>query len=280
MNYYRHYIGDYLRDTADLSLAEHGAYCLLLNYYYADERPLPGEHRTIYRRLRAMGRDEQAAIDAVLSRFFHRTDDGYHQKRVDYEIGVSAKARINGKGGGRPRTEHETGTITGIETGLQTGEETGTITENITGSGHPTNHQPTSNQSTNHHPPSESRAEAVRSRGSRLPPDWKFPDDWKAWASEKRPDLDPEITAERFRDFWIAKAGKDGRKLDWHATWRNWVRNERAAGGNGKDHAPPWWSSDAAIQAKAAELGMAAKPGESWQQLRGRIDERLHGGTR
>ena len=31
--------------------------------------------------------------------------------------------------------------------------------------------------------------------------------------------------AERFRDFWAAKAGKDGVKADWPATWRNWVRS-------------------------------------------------------
>lgn len=32
----------------------------------------------------------------------------------------------------------------------------------------------------------------------------------------------------RFSDFWIAKPGKEGVKLDWLATWRNWVRNEKA----------------------------------------------------
>ncbi len=31
--------------------------------------------------------------------------------------------------------------------------------------------------------------------------------------------------AERFRDFWAAKPGKDGVKADWPATWRNWVRS-------------------------------------------------------
>lgn len=29
-----------------------------------------------------------------------------------------------------------------------------------------------------------------------------------------------------FRDYWIAKPGKDGAKLDWDATWRNWCRRE------------------------------------------------------
>jgi hypothetical protein len=33
---------------------------------------------------------------------------------------------------------------------------------------------------------------------------------------------------QRFRDYWLAKAGAHARKVDWLATWRNWVRNERA----------------------------------------------------
>jgi hypothetical protein len=65
-------------------------------------------------------------------------------------------------------------------------------------------------------------------KGSRLPADWTLPDDWREWGRVTRPDLDIDLTAERFRDFWHAKAGKDGVKLDWQATWRNWVRNERA----------------------------------------------------
>lgn len=65
-------------------------------------------------------------------------------------------------------------------------------------------------------------------RASRLPSEWTLPPDWQAWAEAERPDLDPTLEAERFRDFWVAKPGKDGRKLDWQATWRNWIRNARA----------------------------------------------------
>ncbi len=68
-------------------------------------------------------------------------------------------------------------------------------------------------------------------RGTALPKDWTLPDDWKTWATENRPDLDPVMTADEFRDFWTAKPGKDGRKTDWQATWRNWVRNQRARPG-------------------------------------------------
>lgn len=65
-------------------------------------------------------------------------------------------------------------------------------------------------------------------RASRLPQDWVLPDEWRDWAASERKDLDPIKTAEQFRDYWAAKPGKDGRKTDWQATWRNWVRNQRA----------------------------------------------------
>ena len=65
-------------------------------------------------------------------------------------------------------------------------------------------------------------------RGTSLPNVWTLPDDWKTWAVQTRPDLNiPEVAAS-FHDFWLGKPGKDGRKADWQATWRNWVRNQRA----------------------------------------------------
>jgi hypothetical protein len=42
-----------------------------------------------------------------------------------------------------------------------------------------------------------------------------------------RPDLDVKITSDSFRDFWIGVPGVKGKKLDWAATWRNWVRSQR-----------------------------------------------------
>ena len=40
--------------------------------------------------------------------------------------------------------------------------------------------------------------------------------------------------AAKFRDYWIAKSGKDATKLDWSATWRNWIRRVVESRGKGK----------------------------------------------
>jgi hypothetical protein len=74
------------------------------------------------------------------------------------------------------------------------------------------------------------------SQGSRLPNDWTLPNEYRDYCRQERPDLSPDTVAERFRDHWIAKAGRDGVKLDWLATWRNWVRSERSVGSNSSHH--------------------------------------------
>lgn len=74
-----------------------------------------------------------------------------------------------------------------------------------------------------------SRAEAAPA--ARLPADWAASAEDIAFCKTERPDLTPTQTEQRFRDYWIAQPGVKGRKADWPATWRNWVRNERAAPG-------------------------------------------------
>lgn len=70
-------------------------------------------------------------------------------------------------------------------------------------------------------------------RASRLPTDWKLPAEWEAWALAEHPSWTPEgvrHVADRFRDYWLAQGGANARKVDWQATWRNWVRREKSPG--------------------------------------------------
>lgn len=61
----------------------------------------------------------------------------------------------------------------------------------------------------------------------------ELPEDWKAYCAEKRPDLNPDSVFEGFRDYWVAVPGSRGRKADWPATWRRWVRETRGTGASG-----------------------------------------------
>jgi hypothetical protein len=71
--------------------------------------------------------------------------------------------------------------------------------------------------------------------GSRLAQDWILPDDWEYWANKLRPELNAKLVADQFKDYWIAQPGQKGVKLDWEATWRNWVRNTNAPKNNPAD---------------------------------------------
>ena len=81
---------------------------------------------------------------------------------------------------------------------------------------------------------SNSAPSAKSPRGTALPKDWELPGDWRTWAEGARPDVDVLTVADSFRDYWVAKPGKDGRKADWLATWRNWVRNQRSGGNSAR----------------------------------------------
>ena len=68
-------------------------------------------------------------------------------------------------------------------------------------------------------------------RATRLPADWVPDPDLVAWTRANAPAAANNTEVERFRDYGAAKAGADGRKVDWRATWRNWARKaqEQAA---------------------------------------------------
>lgn len=61
-------------------------------------------------------------------------------------------------------------------------------------------------------------------RGSRLTIT-ELPDDWKAFAEQEEPDLDPQRLFENFHDYWNGLSGAKAIKKDWTATWRNYVRS-------------------------------------------------------
>jgi len=61
-------------------------------------------------------------------------------------------------------------------------------------------------------------------RATRIPDDFAVTDAMVAWARENTPHVDGRLEFEQFRDYWHAKSGKDATKIDWVATWRNWMR--------------------------------------------------------
>jgi uncharacterized protein YdaU (DUF1376 family) len=202
MHYYQFHIGDYMSHTRHLSLYEDLAYRRLLDFYFLHEQPI--KHRDVARQIGM--REHEEDVLTVLNEFFLSTPEGFVNPRADKEIQQYKEYSEAGKRGAAKRWSkppHGEANSPPNATPIATN-----------------NHKPLP---TNHKPIVEKSQ-----RGSRLANDWVLPNEWEYWSNKERPDLNAMQVADQFKDFWCAKAGKDGVKLDWAATWRNWVRNQKA----------------------------------------------------
>lgn len=86
MNFYKRHIGDITKACGHLSQGQMGAYDLLLDWLYGNEKPLPSDKAAVYRIARAGTKAERDNVEAVLVEFFTLTDAGYTQKRAGEEI--------------------------------------------------------------------------------------------------------------------------------------------------------------------------------------------------
>lgn len=107
MNYYEHHIGDYQKKTAHISIVEHGVYMLMLQAYYATEKPLPNDVKTLSRIVRATTRKETQAIVRIVSLFWRETPEGLVQDRArlviaEYQAFIASQ-RAKGRSGADKR---------------------------------------------------------------------------------------------------------------------------------------------------------------------------------
>jgi uncharacterized protein YdaU (DUF1376 family) len=208
MHYYQFNIGDYQSHTSHLSEIEDLVYRRLLDWYYLHECPIPLDESEVSRQIRMRSHTESIAI--VLREYFVCTENGWIHHRANKEISkadeksekasASAKARWSKKDANALQTQSESNATHNT---LPITQDTKPIKEN--------------------------------KKGSRLSQDWFLTKSMGEWASQERPDIDVRQVAEQFKDYWIAQPGQKGVKLDWDATWRNWVRNTKAHKANPAD---------------------------------------------
>ena len=252
MNYYPHHIGDFRSGTINMTRIERWIYRDMMDVYYDTEKQLPLELEKVCDLVGARADDECKIVAYLLRSKFIKTDDGYQHERCELEIyayrNKADTARNNGKLGGRPKTQPEPKVN-------QAGNPVKTPGfDQLTGL--KTNQEPRTN---NQEPETTSKSKASAT-GSRLPEDWKPSAEDIAYCKTNRPDLRPSLVATNFYDYWIAKPGAAGRKSNWAATWRSWVRKESAAtagrgvGSNVADIEAQRQAANAANSAKAKEM--------------------------
>ena len=82
MHYYRHHIGDFLKDTGHLSNDQMGVYLRMLWKYYLDEKPLLDDCESIAFAMRS----DEKTVHLLLRHFFVLQDGGWRHNRCDKEI--------------------------------------------------------------------------------------------------------------------------------------------------------------------------------------------------
>lgn len=203
MHYYQHHIGDFIKATARLSDSQTMAYLRLLWMYYDTEKPLILDSELLAFQIGTSIQD----TELLLRTFFIHTDEGWKQTRCEEEILEYREFRNKKSLAGKASAEQRKN--------IRSAHVQQTLNDGSTDVQLTTNHKPIT------------IVETKQSHETRLPTDWIPNDEQIAFCKNTRPDLNPNSTADRFRDYWIAQPGAKGVKLDWNSTWRNWVRAER-----------------------------------------------------
>ena len=235
MHFYKFHIGDYMSHTRHLSLLEDLAYRRLLDFYFLHEQPI--KHRDAARQIGM--REHEEDVLTVLNEFFLSTDDGFVNPRANKEIEEYKAHQGTSAYGAFIRDNQSLKSVVQKDVYIQhfTNGTLDTYIKTLRTQDVPIMSTSSTHDATNNHKPLTINHKPIKEnkRGSRLPQDWFLSKSMGDWATQERPDLDVRQVAEQFKDYWAAQAGQKGVKLDWDATWRNWVRNTKAVKPNPYD---------------------------------------------
>lgn len=287
MTWFRFDADAYDADTMHLSAAEDGVYSRLLRHYYRYRQPLPDNDRA----LAAIARvtlDEWGAVASVIRGFFRSRGGKLHQKHADTELdredGLMKKRSENAKKAAEIRHRKHDITCDEQTTGMAVADQSHADAlrqpcdshaktcyvdedEDVREEEHPPSAPPHLAPGVVDLPKAVPPTENAKARGSRLEKGWE--PDVEAIAFAEQSGLSPAqavIEADRFRDYWHAKPGAAGRKVDWAATWRNWCRKAAEPRGRGQFQSNAGGGAPTASAGRVADAdGISAKFAEKWR---------------
>ena len=201
----------YLADTTHLTTEEHGAYLLLLAAMWRRNGSVPDDDKDNARIL-GLTVAKWRKVKARLSDFLIVSDGEITQKKLQETWENTQekieKNRANGAKGGRAAARNNKDL--GQANATNSLKPKATIPE--------PEPEPYKEKDT--------KVSLAKKRGNRLPDDWFLPKEWGEWAVSEGYGLEQiRVEADKFKDYWHSVAGAKGVKLDWQATWRNWMRN-------------------------------------------------------
>lgn len=206
--FFQFYPSDWLAGTRGLTASETGVYITLVAMMYEVEGPIPNDIKRLARLCGSTPAALKKAIDGLVEAGKIIQDErGFFNRRVEIEIKKRAEKRAAASASANVRWKKS---------------EQNQQSENANAS------DPQCVRNASQKPEPEKKKEEAKAsskkRGSRLSSDWRLPEGWGAWAVEKGlSEVCTRREAEKFRNYWVGKAGTAATKMDWEATWKNWV---------------------------------------------------------
>lgn len=229
MHYYSHHVGDYNRDTAHLSIVEHGVYRLLMDSYYSTERQLPADKAMLCRIVRANSKAERDAVSSVASLFFHEHEGLLSHNRIERELESYQAQREQASRAGKASAAKRISVTNGQRSfnGRSTDVEL-SLQQNVNGT--PTNHKPLTS---NHEPIASNHKSSTNSKSpagfdefwTSYPRKIAKGDAEKAW-SKIKPDLQVVLTALNWQTKLEDWTKENGKFVPFPATYLNSRRYE------------------------------------------------------
>ena len=200
-DWYRHDARAFLEGVQGMGPELIGAYIVIIDILYARNGIMPRDDRHLSGVLGCSVRKARALTDGLIDlKKIGEIDGQIVNERAEKELERRRNERETSAKGGRTKAENATrnNEIKDL-TSTKRREEKRVV---------------------------KREANASPKKATRLSESWSLPRDWGEWAvSEGWPEAVIRSEAAKFRDFWISKAGRDATKIDWSATWRNWMRN-------------------------------------------------------
>ena len=226
--YFPFYAADFDTDTKAMSPLAVGVYIRLLIYQWINGT-IPTHAAKLTRISQCSNQDEFEMAWGEIQHKFPTINGEHVNPRLERErqktIDLSEKASRAGKASVRARAARASQT-----------SDTTTVPKTVKPNG---NHSESESDSDKREDKNSAAGAAQtdlagpvpKRKAHRIPENWEPDSKLLAWAADKVPNVDSRYETEKFRDYWMAASGQRACKLDWRATWRNWMRTAGERGG-------------------------------------------------
>ena len=207
------YTSDFLAGTSGMTSSTKGVYITLLCLMYEAEGPLPQKWDTLSRRCGCtLPAFKRAISDLEDDGKIDVSDDGLWSKKCEKHITQRRERSDSARSAAKKRWE-------------KTEQKQGKADANASSAQCQPEPEPEPYKEEAKASLSPTAQKPKNPRGSRIPENWVLSKDLGDWSLDEGASEDLiRSEASKFLDYWRGVPGAKGRKQDWDATWRNWIR--------------------------------------------------------